>query len=66
MKPVDKSKQLVIAKRGQIVIFSDRRSKYHYAIPMTHLRALIFGPIKYIYANEYEQIPKEKRTNPSL
>ena len=47
---------MVIEKRGLIFIIKDRACGRRYAMPMAHMRALIFGGLKFIYANEY--IPK--------
>lgn len=57
MKPVDKSNQLYLRKHGQLITIR-HRSGDRYAIPFSHLRAMIFGGLKFIYANEYIPLPK--------
>ena len=56
MKPVDKSNQLYIQKRGLIITIRDKNKNW-YSIPMSHIRAMIFGSLPYIYANEWTPKP---------
>ena len=56
MKPVDMSNQLKIEKHGLIMTFKHKRSGDRYAVPMSHMRAMIFGGFNFIFANEW--IPK--------
>ena len=56
VKLVDRSNQLKIEKHGLIVTFKHKRSGDRYHIQMSHLRAMIFGNVPYMYANEW--IPK--------
>lgn len=56
MKKVNKQNQLLIKKVGLIITFK-HRSGDRYAVPIAHLRAMIFGGNPFIYANEYTPLP---------
>ena len=58
MMKVDRTKQLYIERKGLIVTFKDKGSGNRHHVQVSHLRALIFGGLKYIYANEYIPLPK--------
>ena len=57
VKPVDRSNQLYMRKHGLILTIR-HRSGDRYCIPFSHLRAMIFGRLPYLYANEYTPLPK--------
>ena len=54
---VNKENQLYIRRAGQLLTIR-HRSGDRYAIPFSHLRAMIFGGLNFIYANEYTPLPK--------
>lgn len=53
---VDKIKQLKIDKKGLILVFKDRHGCKN-SVKVSEMRALLFGGIKFIYANDYIPLP---------